>query len=347
MAFVFPGQGSQYVNMGKDVVSLFPQAFEVLEKSDEKFRATERLTDHIYPISARSPEEKAAQEEFLRQTDIAQIAIGAVSTAMLRVLEWFGLKPDAFCGHSYGELCALYAASRLDTDTFFDLSLLRGKLMADASKENAGTMLAVKARLEDIEIMIAESKLDVVFANRNSADQGVLSGSFEAIEKAETICKEKGFGTKRLPVSAGFHSILMKEAWKTFSESLKKIRLLPSQIPVFSNVTGKEYPEDSDSAKSLLGDQILSPVDFINEIKYMFQLGIRTFVEVGPKTVLTGLVKSVLKGLQHHALPMDASSGKRFGIADLARLLCQMAALGHFVDLERWEHPVSEPRNRK
>ena len=347
MAFIFPGQGSQYVNMGKDITCVFPQAFEFLENANEKIDLPERLTDFIYPIRAKNAEEKAVQEEQLRSTDIAQPAIGAVSAAMFKVLEWFGLNPEVVLGHSYGELCALYAAGRVDTDTFFELSELRGKLMAEASRKNAGTMLAVKAPLEKIEQMLEEEKLDLVLANRNSPDQGVLSGSFEAIAQAEMVCKQRGFGTKRLPVSAAFHSLLMKDAWKIFTEALKKIHILPSHISVLSNVSAKEYPDDADSAKKLLGDQILSPVDFVNEIKYLFNLGVRTFVEVGPKTVLTGLIKSVLKGLEHQALSMDASSGRRFGIADLAKLLCHIAALGHVVDLKRWEYPAPTSRKQK
>ncbi len=347
MAFIFPGQGSQYVNMGKDVTCFFPQAFEFLENANEKIDLPERLTDFIYPIPAKTAEEKAVQEERLRSTDIAQPAIGAVSTAMFKVLEWFGLNPEVVLGHSYGELCALYAAGRLDEDTFFELSELRGKLMAEASRKNAGTMLAVKAPLEKIEQMLEEEKLDLVLANRNSPDQGVLSGSFEAIAQAEAACKKRGFGTKRLPVSAAFHSLLMKDAWKIFTEALKKIKILPSHVSVLSNVSAKEYPDDAEGVKKLLGDQILSPVDIVNEIKYLFTLGIRTFVEVGPKTVLTGLIKSVLKGLEHQALSMDASSGRRFGIADLARLLCHIAALGHVVDLKRWEYPAPTSRKQK
>ncbi len=132
IAFIFPGQGSQYVNMGRDLICSFPQAFEVLEKANHskfeirnsKFENT-RLSDFIYPYPVHTKEEKTFQEDTLRSTDVAQPAIGVISAAMLKILERFGIRPDAACGHSYGELSALYAAGRIDMDTFLHISVAR------------------------------------------------------------------------------------------------------------------------------------------------------------------------------------------------------------------------------
>jgi len=343
LAFVFPGQGSQYVDMGRDLACRFPEAVHVLERADGRDK-TRRLSDLIYPRPIQISEEKTEQENRLRSTDAAQPAIGAVNMFMTKILNRFGIQPDAVCGHSFGELCALWAAGWIDTDTLFDLAFLRGRLMAEAGTAHPGAMTAVKAPLEEIDRLIRSENLDVVLANRNSPDQGVLSGSEAAIQKAEAACREKGFGVRRLPVSAAFHSRMMTDAARPFAEAVKAVAVTPTDIPVFSNAAGTSYPTDPDAAKTVLGEQVLSPVDFVNEIKNMFESGVRTFVEVGPKSVLTGLVKNILKGLPFHAIPVDLSGGRRFGITDLARLLCHLAVLGHAVDLQKWEGPAPPTR---
>jgi len=340
MAFIFPGQGSQYVDMGRELVCFFPDAMNVLERANKTFESTGCLTDHIYPLSAQNKKDRHFQEDTLRKTDIAQPAIGAISMAMLKILQHFGLQPDAVCGHSFGELSALCAAGWIDIESFLSLSITRGRLMAkvdDNNHQNHGGMLAVKAPLHELEKLIKNTKADVVLANRNSPEQGVLSGSLDAIIRAEEKCRKKGFRTVRLPVSAAFHSPLVQHAQKPFTRAIENISILPSDIPVFSNTTGSSYPADPEKARQLLGRHLLSPVDFISEIKNLFNMGVRTFVEVGPKSVLTGLVKSILEGQNFKAVSIDKSFGKPSGITDLAQTLALVASLGHFVDLSAWE----------
>ncbi|TES89484.1 MAG: SDR family NAD(P)-dependent oxidoreductase, partial [Desulfobacteraceae bacterium] len=349
IAFVFPGQGSQYVGMFRDLVSSFPDAFKVLEKANEKYDNSGRLTDIIYPFSPQTGKDRQNQEKTLRKTEICQPAIGAVSMAMLKILQGFGIKPHATCGHSFGELSALCAAGRIDLDTMLHLSIARGRLMAAAGRDNSqnsGGMLAVKAPLDELDHLIKKTETGAILANRNSPEQGVLSGSVEAIARAEKICNQKGFRTIKLPVSAAFHSELVKDAQEPFIQTLEKIDFFPSDIPVFSNTTGKPYPKDSEKAKKLLGRHLLSPVDFVSEIKNLFKMGVQTFVEVGPKTVLTGLVKSILKGQNFQAIAVDDSLGQRSGTEDLAGTLCHLASLGHTVDLSCWEQPAKETRKQ-
>ncbi|MGE0087494.1 MAG: SDR family NAD(P)-dependent oxidoreductase [Desulfococcaceae bacterium] len=347
MAFVFPGQGSQYTEMGRDLVSCFPQALETMEKADAKTHLPDKLSSYIYPAPPMNPEEKTEQETRLRSTDAAQPAIGAVSLSMIKILKYFGINPDAACGHSFGELCALHAAGRIDEETLMELAAERGRVMAEAGKANAGTMTAVQAPLADIEKIIREECPEVILANRNSPDQGVVSGSVSAIEKAERVFAKHGISFKRLPVFAAFHSPLMKDAQKAFAAAISRIMMKPSDIPVFSNASAQPYPDNSEAAKTLLAGQILSPVDFVNEIRNLFQIGVRTFVEVGPKSVLTGLLRAILKGLQFNSLSLDASGGRGFGISDLARVLCYLAALGHPVNLKNWEQPLPETRRQR
>jgi acyl transferase domain-containing protein/NAD(P)-dependent dehydrogenase (short-subunit alcohol dehydrogenase family) len=346
LAFIFPGQGSQYIGMGRDLVCSFPDAFDFLEQANAKFDNHARLTDMIYPIPDQAQKEKANPEEALRKTNIAQPAIGAVSMAMLNILHGFGITADFTCGHSFGELSALCAAGRMDLDTLLHLSVTRGRLMA-ATGQHTGGMLAVIGPLDKLESLIRESNTDVILANRNSPDQGVLSGPTDAIDRAEKLCRQNGFKTVRLPVSAAFHSSLVKKAQKPFSQAIEKIHLLPPEIPVFSNTTGAPYPADAEKAKQLMAGHLLSPVDFVGEIENLFKSGARTFLEVGPKSVLTGLVISILKGQNFQTIALDASQGKRSGIADLAGTLCHLASLGHFVELNGWEEPFTENRKQR
>jgi acyl transferase domain-containing protein/NAD(P)-dependent dehydrogenase (short-subunit alcohol dehydrogenase family) len=346
IAFIFPGQGSQYPEMGRDLVCNFPDAFKILEHANEQYKNYGRLTDMIYPFPDHGKKKKTSPEQVLRKTDIAQPAIGAVSMAMLNILHGFGITAHFTCGHSFGELSALCAAGSMDLDTLLHLSVTRGRLMA-AAGQNTGGMLAVIAPLDKLEHLIEETKTNVILANRNSPSQGVLSGPTDAINQAEKRCRQNGFRTVRLPVSAAFHSSLVKEAQEPFSQAIEKIDLVPSEIPVFSNTTGAPYPADAEKAKELLAGHLLSPVDFISEIKNLFKSGARTFVEVGPKSVLTGLVTSILSGENFQAVALDASQGKRSGIADLAGTLCHLASLGHFVNLSCWEEPYTETRKQR
>jgi len=349
LVFLFPGQGSQYLHMGRDLVSWFPEALAAMESAAGHFSEELALTDVIYPLSSLG-QGPSDQEEALRNTAVAQPAIGALSVAMEKILRRFGLTPEATCGHSYGELTALYSAGWIDEDTLHALSTLRGRLMAAAGGrpgEPNGAMTAVKAPLEKLDRLIAENALDVVLANRNSPNQGILSGDVPSIDKAEAVCKREKLRTIRLPVSAAFHSRLVESAREPFAEAIKSFDIRPTEVPVYSNTTGMAYPGDPAEIRSLLGHHLRNPVDFIGEIENLYADEGRIFVEVGPKTVLSGLVRAILKGRDFHALSVDASNGKKFGILDLAQLLCQLAALGCPINWDEWEAPGEPPPQYK
>ncbi|MDP3284750.1 MAG: phosphopantetheine-binding protein, partial [Desulfobacterales bacterium] len=139
----------------------------------------------------------------------------------------------------------------------------------------------------------------------------------------------------------------MKNALKAFLQTFLDVSFSPAQIPVFSNTTGKPYPTDPESVKKLLGEQLLHPVNFAGEIENMYESGIRTFIETGPKSVLTGLVKSILKGREFNAVSIDSSSGRLFGVFDLAKVICRIASAGYGVNLGIWEDPPGKAENRR
>ncbi|MCG6908763.1 MAG: SDR family NAD(P)-dependent oxidoreductase [Deltaproteobacteria bacterium] len=345
LAFIFPGQGSQYQGMGRDLCAIFPEGLEALELADSLMDAGSAVSDAIFPRPFSRSQSKERQQ--LNRTDIAQPAIGSISLAMFDILGRFGLKPDAVCGHSYGELSALHAAGFIDRQTFMRLSAVRGKAMADAAgKGPEGTMLAVKAPLGTIENLIRNVP-DVVLANFNSPEQAVLSGPIEGIERAEGRLREKGLHGMRLPVSAAFHSPLIQGGQHPFEQEVRRSQFVSGSIPVYANSTGRPYETTPEQAVKTLARQMVNPVRFTSMIENMHAAGIRTFVEVGPKSVLTDLVKTILSKKSFHAVAMDASGGRQYGLIDLACTLSTLAVTGCPVSLDAWEEKAAAPEKQR
>ncbi|RPJ75720.1 MAG: acyltransferase domain-containing protein, partial [Desulfobacteraceae bacterium] len=341
VAFLFPGQGSQYPGMMSDLACLFPQSLAAFETADRQVAGELPLSEIVLP---RPGSDSAAAQAALRATETAQPAIGAASLAALGALAEFGIRPDAVGGHSFGELTALCAAGWMDETTFFDLAVARGQAMARAGGNGHGTMAAVRGPLADIEALIVRERVDVVLANRNSPQQAVLSGSTAAVAEAARLCREQGFTVTALAVGGAFHSPLMSAAQAEFAERAAAAAITPTAVPVYSNMSGQSYPGDPEAARRLLAEHLGRPVDFVAQIEAMVRAGIRTFLEVGPKSVLTGLVKAILAGRPAAVIAVDASAGRRDGVLDLAAALCRLAAAGHAVALEKWEEPAPAPK---
>jgi acyl transferase domain-containing protein/3-hydroxymyristoyl/3-hydroxydecanoyl-(acyl carrier protein) dehydratase/NAD(P)-dependent dehydrogenase (short-subunit alcohol dehydrogenase family)/acyl carrier protein len=354
LGFLFPGQGSQYTQMAKTLSSVFPEAMDAISSAQSCFQKenpdiqNNSLAGYIFPVPLHL-QTKTQSEDALRQTDIAQPALGAICLGMTQILSRFKVTPAMACGHSFGELSALYAAGWIDKECFFQLAAARGKYMAAAGKKegDSGSMLAIQAPIKEIEELIKAENLDLVLANKNSHAQGVLSGHTHEIDKAKTLCKQKKMRAIKLPVAAAFHSRLVEEAATPFKTFVASKQIAPTDIDVLSNTTGSPYPCEPDQIKQTLGNQLMHPVNFIDNIEQMHKAGVSTFIEIGPKAVLTGLVKSILNDKKITALSLDASAGKKSGLQDLAQVLCAIAANGFFVDLTQWEEKVEQPRSKK
>ena len=270
----------------------------------------------------------------LRKTHAAQMALGAVEAAMLAVLRYFKVASKAYCGHSYGELAALYAAGWYDLATFLNLSDARGRCMTQAGQiNNDGGMLAVKAPLDQIKHLAAEFAPEVILANLNSPTQGVFSGTKKGIDNAHDRCRQNGWRSIPLAVAAAFHSPMIEPALPLFAKALDDITFSPQKVPVYSNVSAEPYPLNSAAAKDLLKKQMVSPVKFIQTIENLKNSGINTFIEVGPKKVLSGLIQEILGPKAATIISLDISLGQKNGLEDLAQMLCRLAAQGHPVDL--------------
>ncbi|MEX1313263.1 MAG: SDR family NAD(P)-dependent oxidoreductase [Desulfotignum sp.] len=359
LGFLFPGQGSQYPDMGKDLFAVFPEAMAVLKQAQHIFSAhPPDILDPEMPDSDLAAlmfpppphrQAKPVSEARLRHTRAAQMAIGTLSLAMIRVLKRFNVSPHMTCGHSFGELSALYAAGWMDDTTLLTLAAVRGKLMAQAggTGSDTGGMLAVQAPLTDIETWIKDRFSDLVLANRNSPDQGVLSGPTPAVDQAAKWCRKNKVRCVKLPVAAAFHSPLVADAATPFHRFVAEQHFSPTGIPVLSNTTGTVYDTTPETVKSLLGHQLMHPVCFKQNIETMYDHGVCFFMEVGPKTVLTGLTGKILAATRVTTVSLDASGGKKSGITDLAHALCHLAAKGFDVDLTPWEDPVPPPSSKR
>ena len=311
---LFPGQGSQFLNMGRDLALNFPPVRELHAKMDRRFmtEGERSLSEVVFPPPAFDEEAERAQRLALRATDYAQAAIGVTSAGLFQILTRAGFDPDFTAGHSFGELSALWAGGVLDEETFLDLVKARGRAMAppdDDVQRDAGTMLAVTGPLAEIERVVA-SMDDVVIANQNSPSQVVLAGPTPAIEQAASVLPEAGFEVRALPVSAAFHTALVEHASGPFARAIDAVDFGPQRVPVYSNTTGERYPQTPDEAKQVLAQHILHPVVFKTQIENLYEAGGRIFVEVGPRRIVTNLVNDILDGRPHLAVPLCASRRK-------------------------------------
>ena len=309
---LFAGQGSQYTGMGKELANAFPTVAQAFEQADELYKGANAkpLSKTIFPIPGFSKGEKAQQQKELTKTQFAQPAIGALSMGQYKTLQKAGFAPQFTAGHSFGELTALWAAGVYDDATFLNLAKTRGQAMAiNTPNADTGAMLAVKAPESQVAQAITNIK-GVLIANVNSNKQVVLGGSTAAIQTAEEQLKAQGFSVVPLPVSAAFHTEFVKHAQAPFSKFVHQQQFRLPSVPVYANTTGTEYPNNLNSLKSILQNQLLHPVLFKNQIENIYKAGGRVFVEFGPKGILTNLVNNILEGKEHHAVAINASAKK-------------------------------------
>ncbi|MEI7708120.1 MAG: ACP S-malonyltransferase [Chlorobium sp.] len=283
-AFVFPGQGSQYCGMGRDIFEAFPAARTMMERANELLGYS--ITDIMF----------SGSEEELRQTKYTQPAIFLHSIAVATLIGSKDITMTA--GHSLGEYTALCFAGAIGFDDALRIVAKRGDLMQNAGKQNPGSMAAIIGMPDNaLDSLLAEAGREGIIqaANFNSPGQVVLSGDIAAVKKAVELAPSKGSRmAKELVVSGAFHSPLMKPAEQELSAALDQIDIQPATIPVCMNAIAQPVTSAAEIRKNLIL-QLTSSVLWTQSIESMIQSGITEFVEIGPQKVLQGLIKRIDK----------------------------------------------------
>jgi acyl transferase domain-containing protein/NAD(P)H-dependent flavin oxidoreductase YrpB (nitropropane dioxygenase family) len=334
LAFLFPGQGSQYPDMLRELAIMFAEVRESFETADRvlKSRIPRGLSSYVFPPPRFAKEQEESACRALMRTDLAQPALGAAELGLFRLLGCFGVKPDMVAGHSYGEYLALHAAGVFDEECLLLLSESRGRFIREEAGATPGTMAAVEAGGEDIRAAL-EGIEDVWIANLNAPEQTVISGDSKAVDRALRTLASQGISARHLPVACAFHSPIVAAARDRLAELLLSIEFEKPQLEVFSNTSTARYPHDPKAIKTILSNHLTRSVDFLAEVEAVYDAGARIFVEVGPSSVLSGLTNRILRDRPHRAVATDVVG--RSGLLQLQLALAQLGAEGVPVCLDR------------
>ncbi|MCX5789572.1 MAG: beta-ketoacyl synthase N-terminal-like domain-containing protein, partial [Elusimicrobia bacterium] len=335
IGFMFPGQGSQYVDMMKDLRDKYQVVADTFEEADRIMQGFigEKLSDILFTKGGETPERIAQMEERIKQTEITQPAVLTAGVAVMRLLETYGIKPDVVIGHSLGEYGALVGSGIV---TFSDALLAvsaRAKEMASVNVPDHGKMASISGPLAKVEPVLKTIDGYVAIANKNCPIQTVIAGESKAIDAAIAKFSSLGIQAVEVRVSHAFHSKIVAPAQESYGRFFDRIPVKKASVPILSNVTADYYPETPAEIRKLLVRQIAEPVEFIRQVERMYADGVRIFIEVGPKRVLTAFATSILEG-KPDAVTLSSNHPKRGGILELNDLLARVTAEGMDLNLE-------------
>ena len=331
VAFLYTGQGSQYVNMLQPLRATEPIVAETFAEADRVMTPLlgKPLSEFIF-VDSSDANAVAKAEDDLRQTAITQPAVLAIDLALTRLLAAYGIEPDFTMGHSLGEYGALVAAGALPFADSLEAVSARGRGMTQVAMEDNGRMAAVFAPLEEVERILKTVKGYVVIANVNSNRQAVVGGESQAVEQAMEAFQKAGYDVSALPVSHAFHTSIVAGASEPLRRVLERLHLESPRLPIVANTNGEFYPTGPDVVPKMLDiltRQVASPVQFVKGLRTLYDAGARVFVEVGPKKALQGFAEDVL-GSHGDVVSLFTNHPKIGDIAAFNQALCGLYAAG-------------------
>ena len=335
MAFMFPGQGTQYINMLKELYHKFQVVRDTFDMGDRIMLDIlgERISGLIFIDENASEQEKKAAEKRLRQTEVTQPAILICDYALFRLVRSFGIAADIVVGHSLGEYGALIAAQVMDFNDALHAVAARGKEIANVQIDDVGKMASISADFATVEEVLKRVDGYVIAANKNCYSQTVISGKSHAVMKAVEEFTKLGIQAVEIPVSHAFHSEIVAPACGAYRRVLEKININEPKIDIIGNIDAQYYPKGPGAPKIILDklvDHIANPVEFVSQIERMYQDGVRMFMELGPKKALTTYVQNVTDKKPVYAFATNHP--KRGGVFALNDALASLAAWGYEIN---------------
>jgi acyl transferase domain-containing protein/phosphopantetheinyl transferase/NAD(P)-dependent dehydrogenase (short-subunit alcohol dehydrogenase family) len=327
VAFLFPGQGSQYPFMLADLLDPFPVVRRTFEEADRVLAGHLDLPLSHYVFSSSGPSAEA--EDHLRNTRITQPAVLTADIALFRLLESLGISPARVAGHSLGEYAACVAAGVLSFAEALYAVSLRGKAMSEIDVPDPGKMASATADEATVARLLEGIPGYLEIANRNGPRQSVVAGETQAVDAFRKRCEEAGIPCVELKVSAAFHSRIVAPAQEPFGRVLRELNLRAPRIPIYANVTGEPYPSGQGAEEEiyrLLRKQFAAPVQWSKIMERMFADGARIFVECGPKRVLANLALMNLEGKPVQVL--ETHHPKKPGLEQLCLAVARLRANG-------------------
>jgi len=331
VAFLYPGQGSQYVNMLKPLLDKEPIVAETFTEADRVMTPLlgKPLSQYIFVDSTDNAAVSKADDD-LRQTAITQPAVLTVDLALTRLLAAYGITPDFTMGHSLGEYGALVASGALPFADALEAVSARGRGMTQVAMADNGRMAAVFAPLTEIERILKTIDGYAVIANINSEHQAVIGGASQAVVQAMEVFQKAGYDVTALPVSHAFHTSIVAPASEPLRRVLARLHLQPPQLRIVANTNGEFYPMDSAAVPKMLdilAQQVASPVQFVKGLQTLYDAGARIFVEVGPKKALQGFAEDVLSA-RGDVVSVFTNHPKTSDVVAFNQALCCLYASG-------------------
>ena len=333
VCFMFPGQGSQYVDMMKDLASKYKVVQDTFDEADRLLMDIigQNLTDTLWSKPGETKEQIAVREAAIKKTEMTQPAVLTADIAMMRLLSSFGIKPDVVMGHSLGEYAAAVAAGIFDFENGLKAVCTRGKVMSEIKVEDNGKMASIAAPVDRVEPELARISGYVAVANKNCPTQTVIAGASKSIDDAIKMFTDMGIQAVQIPVSHAFHSAIVRPAMPQYRAFLDTLTFHAPKMPITTNVTAEFYPSDPEKIKDLMVTQISHSVEWIKQLQTTYDSGVRLFVECGPKRVLSALASNTLSDKKDIKV-LASNHPKKGGIVEFNDLFANLISSGIQLD---------------